>query len=221
MDTRSICFSPKLPLEDRVGVVFNTLHVSAREKALVRAFLEPLRLKDNVTHEHYEHSLRVALLAERIGRFMHLESKALFYAGLLHDIGKCQTPLKTLGRKGRWTKADAGAIKAHVMDSYRMIKDRFDFTAEIVLLHHYFQILGYPAKLPPFLHKYSEGAKMMIKLCGYLLALADVYDAFHRDNGRADSPLTGEAIKAKMLEHFSDQHKLIEDLYDARIFMTS
>jgi len=105
------------------------------------------------------------------------------------------------------------------MNGYRMIKDRFDFTAEIVLLHHYFQALGYPTKLPPFLHKYSEGAKVMIKLCGYLLALADVYDALHRDNGRTGSPLSGEAIKIKMFEHFADQHKLIEDLYDAGVFM--
>ena len=207
-------------LEKRVNCVFKELHATARDRKAIDAFLAPLRNKDAVTHEHYLHSLRVGLLAERIGRFMHLDSKVLFYAGLLHDVGKCQTPLELLGKKGEWTKADAEAIRAHVMDSYRMIRDRFGFTAEIVLLHHIFQAFGYPAALPPFLREYSEGAKVMIRLCGYLLAIADVYDAYHRDDRRAGRFRAGRAIKAGMRKHFVDQRKLIEDLYEAEILKT-
>ncbi len=205
-------------LERRVERVFKALRTTGRDRQAIKAFLAPLRTKDAVTHQHYLHSLRVGLTAERIGRFMHLDSKALFYAGLLHDIGKCQTPLAVLGKKGEWTRADAEAIKAHVMDSYRMIRDRFGFTAEIVLLHHIFQAFGYPSVLPPFLREYREGAKVMIKLCGYLLAIADVYDAYHRDDQVAGKVRSGRTIKAGMLKHFVDQRKLIEDLYEAGIF---
>ena len=221
MLTRSQCIAPDVPLETQIEVVFRALKVSPDERAAVLAFLEPLRVKDPITHDHYEHSLRVGLVGERIGRFMHLDSKALFYAGMLHDTGKCQTPLETLGKKEGWSEQDAAVVSEHVMDSYRMIKGRFNFTAEIVLLHHRFQAAGYPARLPPFLREYNEGAKMMIKLCGYLLALADVYDALHRaDNRNVPGRELDEAeIKAKMLEYFADQRVLVQDLYEAGIFI--
>ena len=217
METCSKRNNGRTALEKRVDRVFTALHTTVRDRKAIKAFLAPLRNKDAITHEHYLHSLRVGLMAEQIGRFMHLDSKALFYAGLLHDIGKCQTPLAVLGKKGAWTQADAEAIKVHVIDSYRMIRDRFGFTAEIVLLHHIFQAFGYPSVLPPFLREYREGAKVMIKLCGYLLAVADVYDAYHRDDKVAGKRRTGRAIRAGMLKHFPDQRKLVEDLYGAGI----
>jgi response regulator RpfG family c-di-GMP phosphodiesterase len=152
---------------------------------------------------------------------MHLDAKALLYAGLLHDVGKLQTKLSTLQKTEGWLPADTEEIKNHVVDGYRVLRDCFDFTAEIILWHHRFQPGRYPESLPQPLHDYSEGTRVMIPLFGRLLSLADVFDALHRVNDKHGlEPLTGEDIKAKMLACNPDQRVLIEEAYEAGIFTT-
>lgn len=222
MNIFSQYLDPSLKLEERLNLAFDELQISSDEKEAFMIFLEPLRSKDPITHIHYEHSIRVGLVARLIARFMHLDEKALFYAGLLHDVGKCQVRLGTLGKTEGWTEVDAEAIKQHVMDGYRFLRDRFDFTAEVIVLHHRFQVTGYPVELPPHLHKYSEGTKAMIMMYGRMLALADVYDALHRINDKFGvcQALSGDEIKTQMIQLNPDQCKLITNLYDAEIFTT-
>ncbi|OGZ66803.1 MAG: hypothetical protein A3C58_00920 [Candidatus Staskawiczbacteria bacterium RIFCSPHIGHO2_02_FULL_34_10] len=156
----------------------------------VFGFLQPLKAKDLPT---YEHSLRVDLLASQIAKFVHLDPKALLYAGLLHDVGKAQTRLATLQKTDGWTEADTEEIMNHVMDGYRLIRDKFDFSTEIILWHHRFQPRGYPKEMSTLLHKYCEGTKVMIPWYGRMLCLADTFDAFHRVNDKhGDMPITGE-----------------------------
>ncbi|MBI4128981.1 MAG: HD domain-containing protein [Parcubacteria group bacterium] len=222
MDTFSHYLDPRFTLEERLRRTFDELRIDNEQREAISAFLAPLKTKDPVTKFHYEHSIRVGLLARRIARFMHLDEKALFYAGLMHDVGKSQTCLGTLGKTGGWTDADTEEIKKHVTDGYRFLRDRFDFTAEVIVLHHRFQAGGYPAEVPPSLHSYSEGTKTMIMLYGRILALADVYDALHRINDKfgVREALSGEQIKEKMLLFNPDQRRLITELYDAEIFTT-
>lgn len=223
--TYSKYLDPHFTLEQRLVVAFRELRVPDEERLAVLALIEPLRSKSPITHIHYEHSLRVGLLCRRIARFMHLDEKALCYAGLMHDVGKCQTDLATLGRTDGWTAADAEEIKKHVMDGYRIIRGRFDFTAEVIVFHQRFQEAGYPDELPPPLHEYSDETKAMIVVYGRLLALADVFDALHRINNKFGA-LTGEEIKEKMLtlgvnkKAKSPFKQLVIDLYDAEIFTT-
>jgi len=221
METRSKCLDTSKSLAEKVDAVFDAKRVPDDEREAALGLLEPLRIKGSVTLPHYEHSQRASIITEGVADFMHLETKAPFYSGLLHDTGKGLAPIEVLGKTDGWTAEDAAAIEPHVMDSYRLIKGRFDFTAEIILLHHRFQVAGYPAKLPPYLHPYSEGAKVMIKLCGYLLAMVDVYDSLHRVNNRSGQvrELNETEIKVKMLELFPDQRRLISELYGAHIFV--
>src|SRR3989344_8568671 len=73
-------------------------------KLSARSFLAILKQKSEFT---YHHSLRVGLLARRIARFMHLDEKALFFAGIFHDLGKSQVPLNTLHKTSGWTPDDS------------------------------------------------------------------------------------------------------------------
>ncbi|MBI2644867.1 HD domain-containing protein [Candidatus Uhrbacteria bacterium] len=223
MDIFSQYLDPRVTLEERLRHAFDRLLIPDNERAILTAFLEPLRSKSPVTRAHYEHSIRVALLARHIAQFMHLNEKPAFTAGLMHDIGKCQVDLGTLGKTEGWTEADTEAIKAHVIDGYRFLRNCLDFTAEIVVLHHRFQKGDYPDELPPHLHNYSEETKAMIALYGRILALADTYDALHRVNDKfgACTTLSGEEIKEKMIELNIDQHRLISQLYDIGIFTTA
>jgi putative nucleotidyltransferase with HDIG domain len=207
---------PKIPIEQRLYSTFKKMEIPSDQQNSILAFLDPIKVKDEAT---YKHSIRVGILASCIAHFMRLDEKALLYSGLLHDIGKTQTQLSTLQKTENWTPADTEEIKNHVLDGYRMIRGYFDFSAEVILWHHRFQIDGYPKKLPTPLHEYSEGSKVMIALYGRILSLADHFDASHRINSKF-GPLTGEEIKEKMLKFNPDQKALIERLYKVQIFTT-
>src|SRR3989344_7455982 len=200
---------PAILLADRLDGAFSQELLIRNKKEEVMAFLQPLRVKDLAT---YEHSIRVALLARKIGKFIHLDSKALFYAGLLHDIGKAQTRLATLQKTEGWTQADDEEIMHHVMDGYRLVRDKFDFSAEIILWHHRFQPRKYPEQMPPLLRDYSEGTKILIPMYGRMLSLADTFDALHRVNDKHGGVITdGNYIKEKMLACHKDLKILVRD----------
>ena len=208
-------------LEFQVNAIFDVLKIGQENKEAVWAFLAPLKHKNPTTKIHYHHSFRVGLLARKIAAFMHLDQKALFYAGLMHDLGKCQVALDTLGKTEGWTERDTQEMEGHVLDSYDMVRGRFDFSAEVITWHHKFQKNGYPKVVPPALHGYSEGTKLLIPEYGRILALADVYDALHRVNDKFGEKraLSDDEIMEKMLELNLDRKALVVDLYNADVFI--
>lgn len=208
--------------EKQFWAACDEINISDTNTAFLKSFLAPLRDKSSVTHFHYLHSLRVGLLARQIGCFIHHEEKPLLIAGALHDLGKCQTPLHILGKTDSWSDEDQNAIEQHVMDGYRLLRGRFDITAEIILWHHRFQENGYPEELPPFLHNYRKTMRLLIREYGRIVALADVYDALHRVDAKfgKKEALTEEKIKEKMLELNPDRKKLVLALYGANILIT-
>jgi putative nucleotidyltransferase with HDIG domain len=210
---------PKTRLADRLERSYRELELIQVQRQGVEALLAPLRAKDQET---YEHSIRVGLLARLIAHFVHLDDRPAFYAGLLHDVGKAQVRRDLLTKTAGWTAADSEEIKAHVLDGYRLVRDLFDFSAEIILWHHRFQPRAYPVELPLPLHDYGEGSRVMIAFFGRILALADCFDALHRVNERSGQvrTLSGEEIKAEMFRLHPDQRVLIKELYEADILTT-
>lgn len=194
--------------------------IRPNDQTALFAFLAPLREKDPITHVHYLHSLRVGLLAREIGRFTHHAERPLLMGGALHDLGKCQICLATLGKSERWSKRDTEAMKQHVLNGYNMLQGRFDLTADTMVRHHVFQPHGYPKRLPRFLHNYSEATKLLIGEHARIIALADVYDALHRINDKFGTrrALSGPEIHKLMHEHNPDRTALVTALYDAGIF---
>ena len=222
-EPKCIPYFPEAPtLNERFAYASNELSVSEDDLRALSAFMAPLKEKSQITKFHFEHSQRVALVCKAIAEFQGLSGKPAFYAGSLHDIGKCQVCLSTLGKTDDWTPKDGKIMESHVIDGYRMIADRFDFTAEIIKWHHRFQRNGYPKRLPKLLHSYCDGTKVKIAWYGRLLALADVYDALHRINFHDGEKkiLTGEEIKQKMLGYNRDEVELVENLYKAGVLTT-
>ncbi len=206
-------------LEDDFRRACEGAEVKDRDRLTIRSLMAPLKDKNEVTHAHYLHSLRVAIVARSIAKYTHCEERPLLFAGALHDIGKALVPKAVLGKTTPFTEADYVIMRKHVMDSYRMLRDKFDFTAEIILWHHKFQTNGYPKVMPKPMHEYSEGAKLLIVEYGRILALADVYDALHRANSKfkEGGGLSGEEVRAKMFEYNPDKKKLVEALYKAGV----
>lgn len=208
-------------LEKEFWTACGDVGISEANKILLASFLAPLRDKNPVTNFHYLHSLRVGLLARKIGRFIYHKEKPLLFAGAMHDLGKCQTPLHVLGKTESWSEEDQLIVEQHVIDGYRLLSGRFDVTAEIILWHHKFQEKGYPSELPLLLHDYRETMKLLIREYGRIVALADVYDALHRVDAKfgVSEALTGKEIKEKMLELNPDRTELVIALYDTRILV--
>ncbi len=184
-------------------------------------YFDPAELSMNLSEAFRISDVKDHRQSQKIGKYIHLDPKALLYAGLLHDIGKAQTRLAVLQKTEGWTEADTAEIMEHVVDGYRLIRDQFDFSAEIILWHHRFQPKGYPIQMPAALHVYSQGTQIMIPMYGRMLSLADTFDALHRVNDKhGNSPITGEEIKSKMLAFHPGQRILVEDLFKDGIFTT-
>ncbi len=208
-------------LEEEFGQILARLKVGKDERRVLEAFLSPLKHKNAFTHFHYQHSLRVAILLEVIAGAVGFEKKALVYAGVLHDVGKALIPVENLNVGKHWTERDAAIMREHVLFGYRLLKGRFDFTAEVILLHHRFQKNRYPRKMPPESRNYSQETRRIIKNHARILALADCYDASHRERNSDGEMevLSGAEIRTQMYSLNPDLVGLIEWLYEKKIFV--
>lgn len=207
-------------LEQLFVTTAQALGVSSDNQRQILKLLTPLKNGPPAVRAHFDHSLRVGILAAKIADFTHHEARPLFMAGTLHDVGKFEIPLAVLGKVTDWTVLDAAVMRHHVIAGYNLIRSHFDFSAEIMLWHHKFQLNEYPETLPPHLHQYSTATVVLITEYGRLLALADSYDALHRPNEKFVGDMGGDRIKALMLEHKRDRTILIERLYQAGILIT-
>jgi putative nucleotidyltransferase with HDIG domain len=204
-------------LEIQLSQAFEELKVKSQDETDIRNFLELIKQKDSYTHGH---SIRVALLAVKIGEFVGIDRRPLLFAGLLHDLGKLNIPDELLKKTSKWTDEELQTIRQHVIDGYEMIKGRFGFTAEVILLHHEFQEHEYPEELPLYLHNYSPETQALIFKCARVLALADVYDALHREDSKFGEKriFSGAEVRDEMSKSNPDQRDLIENLYKEGIF---
>lgn len=108
-------------LEDTVGAIASTIE-----------------LRDPYTAGHQR---RVAKLAVRIAGEMGLpedQTRGIFLAGLIHDIGKINVPAEILGKPGELTPLERQFIRTHPQGGYDIIKGvEFPWPiAEAVLQHH-------------------------------------------------------------------------------------
>ena len=205
-------------MPDRLDQILTELALELAARQKLEQLLAPLQARDPAT---YQHGLRVGELGLKIAAFLGLEPKISFLAGLFHDLGKLGVPLATLQKTEAWTAADAEIVEDHVLHGYELLRNNFDFTAEIILLHHSFQENNYPRSLPPYLHGYSEESRALIVEYARLLALADVYDALHRVNGKfgRQAPLSEYEVRLELERAFPGQTDLIAALYTAQIFI--
>jgi putative nucleotidyltransferase with HDIG domain len=213
----SINYETLVGLENILGEKYFELGIRDTTLEKICSFTQLLKKKCTCT---YMHSVRVGILCKEMGDYLCIDSNALFYAGLLHDIGKSKISTYLLEKKGSWTKSNKKKMESHVYETYNLLKGTFDFTAEVVMWHHKFQLESYPENMPVLLHNYSYKTQELIKQYGRLLAIADVYDALHRDtthkaHGRY---LSSSEIKDEMLLSNPDMVDLIEELYSAHVF---
>jgi len=119
------------------------------------------------------HQKRVAELSVAVAKELALpedQIQGIYYAGLIHDLGKIQIPSEMLSKPGKLSKLEFDLIKTHPEAGYNMLK-RIEFPwplAEIVYQHHErMDGSGYPQKL--------KGDEILLE--ARIIGVADVIEA--------------------------------------------
>ena len=174
--------------------------------------------RDQPTAYHCE---RVAENARRLGSLYGLPShdlNALYWAGMLHDLGKIGTPAAILLKEGKLTDDEYGVIKQHAdlgADVLIDISPRFRKIADGVRAHHErWDGSGYPKGL----------AGEAIPEFGRLLAVVDVFEAM-----TAPRPYRGPLAPHDVMAHLHakagvefdpDVVRLFAQLHRRRLVLT-
>ncbi|MCC6728218.1 MAG: response regulator [Chthonomonadales bacterium] len=149
-------------------------HLARRYAGLASGVLEALSAVLETKHpETRAHSQRVALhaadLATRLGRPSE-EVKALYVAGLLHDIGKVAVDNTVLDKPERLDVTEFDQIRAHPEESARIVAPIASAATTMRAIRHHHERLdgrGYP-----------DGLRgLAIPLGARILSVCDAYDA--------------------------------------------
>ncbi len=156
--------------------------------ATVRALVLAVEAKDAYTRGHSE---RVTKLAVRLAESLKLSEptvRRLYWAGLLHDIGKIGVSEKVLNKPKTLNDFEFEEIKRHPIEGARMLEEIEQMKDIIPIIKHHhenYDGTGYPDKL-----KGSD-----IPMEARILAVCDMYDAF-----TSARPYRRPYIKVKALD---------------------
>ncbi len=163
--------------------------------------LARLKTADDYT---YLHSVAVCGLMIALARQLELEEELVQevgLAGLLHDLGKAETPQKILNKPGKLTDDEFIIVKAHPENGANMLLEHPLVSALVVdvVMHHHEKVdgTGYPHRMK------GENISLFAKMG----AVCDVYDAITSNRPYKKGWSPAESIR-KMAEwskgHFDE-----------------
>lgn len=144
--------------------------VEDMNRKIIQALARTIDAKDRYTNGH---SLRVAEYSKEIARRMGKSAKeqdTIYYAGLLHDVGKIRIPVEVINNPGKLSNEEFEQIKIHPVTSYHILKDIFDdpnIKNGAKFHHERYDGTGYPNGLK------GENIPEVARIIG----VADSYDA--------------------------------------------
>jgi len=147
-----------------------TKKLSENIEGTIKTIAHIVDLRDPYT---YGHQKRVADISVAIAKQMGLSEntiEGIYFAALIHDVGKIQVPAELLSKPSKLTKAEFNLIKTHPRVGYQLMKE-VDFPwpiAELIYQHHEkMNGTGYPRKL--------SGDRIL--LGARIIGVADVLEA--------------------------------------------
>ncbi len=153
-------------------------------KELISSIIRLLEMHDQYTRGHSENVAKTsAEIAEQMGLSKD-EIKDVYWAGMVHDIGKLIVPLKILNKDGLLSENEYELVKNHPYWGYKALNDSEALKpiAKYVLYHHErWDGKGYP-----------EGIKEdEIPIISQILSVTDAWDAM-TSNRSYRAPLSKE-----------------------------
>lgn len=141
---------------------------------IIRSLTHTIDAKDRYTSGHSQRVADYSLaIAKRMGKSEE-EQRIIYYAGLLHDVGKIRIPEEVINKPGKLTEDEFEQIKVHPISGYHILKGIHDDEqiAQGAKYHHErYDGKGYPNGL--------EGES--IPEISRIIGVADAYDAMTSD----------------------------------------
>ncbi len=157
-------------------------------REIVFSMIQILEIHDSFTKGHSEH---VAKLAADIARQMDLPEQSIsqvYWAGMVHDIGKILVPQAILNKPSRLSALEYEIIQLHSTWGYDALKNSSELRsiALIVKYHHErYDGNGYPDGI----------SSDQIPLASRIIFVADAWDAMIRDRSFRQSLSFDQALK--------------------------
>ncbi|MEX1308402.1 MAG: HD-GYP domain-containing protein [Eubacteriales bacterium] len=178
-------------LKDISVAFYNYLHLAEERedtyKDIILSSLNILSLHNPYTKDH---STGVANLSREIALCMdfdHKEVETIYWAGLVHDIGKILISDEILDKGGKLTDEEFEIIKRHAVFGYETFKESPNLTdiSKYIFHHHErWDGNGYPYGL----------SECNIPLPSRILSVADVFDALTHDRPYRKAISASEAL---------------------------
>lgn len=156
----------------------------------ITALSQTVDAKDRYTNGH---SKRVAeyskMLAARMGKSEE-EQEQIYYAGLLHDVGKIRIPDDIINKPGRLTQEEFNYIKLHPVTGYNILKcieDNPVLAIGAKFHHERYDGSGYPNGLV------GDNIPEVARIIG----VADAYDAM-TSNRSYRNAMTQQAVREQI-----------------------
>lgn len=204
-------------LDERLEEALEALKIPEEQQQSLRMYTSLVKAKDEAT---YYHCVRCGILGMKIAERMLLDQKALFYAGLLHDVGKALIDPEILQMTEGFGPKEYEKMKHHPGFGYELLKGNHEFSAEVIVRHHAYSAKGYPKKMPTPRKPWSLQTKALINYYARLLSIIDFYDAAAmRENDKfgQKKKLAKEEVKELLLKSSRGMEITISGLYEAKI----
>jgi len=159
---------------------------------IVRALARTIDAKDRYTNGHSQRVANYSVeLAKRLGKTAE-EQSDIYYAGLLHDVGKIRVPEEVINKPGKLTDEEFEQIKIHPVTGYHILKDIFEDKKIAIgakFHHERYDGTGYPNGLM------GENIPEIARIIG----VADAYDAM-ASNRSYRSALSQEVVRSEIVK---------------------
>ncbi len=161
------------------------------------ALANAIDAKDKYTHGH---SSRVAKYSEKIARMAGLsdeECENIYFAGLLHDVGKIGVPDQIINKEGRLTDEEFAQIKLHPVYGDQILAsiNKSPYLS-IGARHHHERYDG---------HGYPDGLKGEdIPEVARIISVADAYDAMTSKRSYRD-PIPQDKVREELVKGIGTQ----------------
>ncbi|MCX6744643.1 MAG: HD domain-containing protein [Candidatus Parcubacteria bacterium] len=158
-----------------------------------------------------DHNQRVSLLAEAVAHVQGKDTKAAFFAGLLHDAGKL-TENAELFDGHDISQAEYEKVKDHALAGFKALRKHHQFVALCAGYHHAMCFHGYGLTADAFPKEWHMGTVKKILEISAILAVCDFIDAFtHRKTKIKDgSDQAAPDLKGMLYAKYPDDHAIID-----------
>lgn len=162
-----------------------------------------------------EHVQNVALLAEAAAKQLKKDTKAAFFAGLLHDVGKIILPPELFDGHNI-TAEEYNRVKTHAKAGFVALTKLHQFTALCAGFHHNLYKAGYGSSLDDFPSYWAPATIKKVLDISTIVSICDFIDAYtHRTTKIKDgSDEHTKSLKEMLYEKYPNDHLTVDIAYE-------